>query len=90
MTALLLGIGLFTGVEMCVIVGVAVGVGAEEFLCGGGADSGNCGAPKYCLVTIGTYPISRPAGGATSNPESKLTNEPEVGFFITWTYAHSF
>lgn len=32
-----------------------------------------------CRVTIGTYPISRPAGGVTNSAESRATNSPAVG-----------
>ena len=40
-------------------------------------------------TTTGTYPISRPAGGVTNNPESNLTSDPPDGASCNGLFAHS-
>ena len=62
-----LGVGEAPADGNVVAVGVAVGVGG----------------PKYCLITIGTYPTSRPAGGVTIIPESKEAKFPALGPFMS-------
>jgi len=61
------------GVEEATADGNVVGVGVAE----GVAEI--VGGPKYCLITIGTYPTSKPGGGVTIIPESKEAKLPVLG-----------